>query len=62
MDNELKKLAELEFSNDQLASEISCLDQLMRLVGFSDGLATVKVAAREIAEGGGVEHLDSEAA
>ncbi|MDP1834487.1 MAG: hypothetical protein Q8K75_01030 [Chlamydiales bacterium] len=52
MSNEelLKKLAELEFANDQLVSEIGYLDSLMRSIGFSEGLATVKATARELLE------------
>ncbi len=46
----LKKLAELEFANDQLVSELGYLDSLMRSIGFTDGLATVKATARELLE------------
>ena len=46
----LKKLAELEFANDQLVSELGYLDNLMRSIGFTDGLATVKATARELLE------------
>ncbi len=50
MDQEklLQRLAELEFANDQLLSELRYLDSLMRSIGFSDGLATVKATAREL--------------
>jgi hypothetical protein len=44
----MKKLAELEFANDQLLSEIAYLDELMKSIGFADGLATVKATAREL--------------
>jgi hypothetical protein len=47
-----KKVAVLESMNDQLQTEISYLDELMRMVGFSEGLAAVKAAAREIKEYG----------
>ncbi len=55
-----KKLAELEFTNDQLMSELRYLDGLMRSIGFSDGLATVKATAREILEREGEEEEDED--
>ena len=36
--------------NDQLLSEIRYLDELMREIGFDEGLKTLKVAAHEILE------------
>ena len=48
----LKKIALLESVNDQLSAEVSYVDHLMRLLGFSEGLATVKVTAQEIIEKG----------
>jgi len=45
-----KRIAYLEFVNDQLVSEIRYVDELLRLVGFSNGLETVKVAAREMVD------------
>ncbi len=47
-----KKVAHLESINDQLTTELSYVDRLMRKVGFSHGLATVKATAREIYEKG----------
>ncbi len=44
----LKKLAELESLNDQLQAEIRELDRLMKEIGFSEGLSTLKKAAVEI--------------
>jgi hypothetical protein len=44
----LQKIARLESLNDQLSTEISYVDQLMRVVGFSDGLLTVKETAKEM--------------
>jgi len=44
----LKKLAKLETINDQLAAEISYLDQLSRSLGFAEGLKTLKSAALEM--------------
>ncbi len=46
----LKRISELESLNDQLLSEIRYLDELMREIGFEDGLKTLKVAAHEILE------------
>ena len=46
----LKKMSELESMNDQLLAEIRYLDELMREIGFEDGLKTLKVAAEEILE------------
>jgi hypothetical protein len=48
----LKKVAYLESLNDQLVTEVVYVDQLMRLIGFSNGLATVKATAKEIVERG----------
>lgn len=46
----LKRISELESLNDQLLSEIRYLDQLLREVGFEDGLKTLKFAAKELIE------------
>ena len=48
----LKKIARLESINDQLSAEVDYVDQLMRLIGFAEGLQTVKATAREILEKG----------
>jgi hypothetical protein len=48
MKNLLEKIAYLEFVNDQLSTELSYVDKLLRAIGFSDGLKTVKSAALEI--------------
>lgn len=50
-----KRVAELESINDQLMSELEYLDSLMRSVGFSNGLATVKATALELYERGDAE-------
>lgn len=47
-----KKVAYLESINDQLMTEVSYCDELMRLLGFSNGLATVKATAKEILDSG----------
>jgi len=44
----LERIARLEFQNDQLLTEIDYLDRLLRSVGFSEGIASVKKAACEI--------------
>jgi len=43
-----KKLAHLESVNDHLYTEINYVDNLLKLVGFPEGLRTVKEAANEI--------------
>jgi hypothetical protein len=45
-----KRIAYLEFVNDQLISEIHYVDRLLRLIGFPDGLDTIKNAAQEVIE------------
>lgn len=56
----LKKIAALESINDQLSTEVEYVDRLMRLLGFSDGLLTVKSTAQEIIEKGYLEDNDKE--
>lgn len=48
----LKKIAVLESVNDQLSTEVTYIDQLMRMIGFVGGLETVKATAQEIVEKG----------
>jgi len=55
----LKKIAMLESINDQLTTEVTYVDNLMRLLGFSEGLATVKATATEIIEKGYLEEEDT---
>jgi hypothetical protein len=43
-----KKIAHLESVNDQIYSELCYIDRLMRMVGFSNGLATIKQTAQEM--------------
>lgn len=47
-----REVARLESINDQLSAELGHIDQLMRLLGFSEGLNTIKVTAQEIIEKG----------
>lgn len=42
------KIAHLESENEQLRSEMKHVDMLMKLVGFSRGLDTIKATANEI--------------
>jgi|688.fasta_scaffold35609_10 hypothetical protein len=51
----LKKMARLEFANDQLIAELHYLDQLMRQVGFTDGLASLKLTALELYDNNGLD-------
>jgi hypothetical protein len=46
----VKKLARLESINDQLMSELAYVDRLMRQVGFSEGLESLKSTAQELFE------------
>lgn len=45
-----RRKAQLETIHDHLITELSYVDNLLRLVGFSGGLATVKATAREMVE------------
>jgi len=48
----LQKIARLESVNDQLITEVSYVDHLMKLIGFSNGISTVKATAQELLENG----------
>ncbi|HLB52915.1 MAG TPA: hypothetical protein VJK48_04330 [Chlamydiales bacterium] len=52
MDKEklLQKVAKLESINDQLTAELDYLDQLVRELGFAEGIKTLKSAALELLE------------
>lgn len=56
----LKRLAYLESINDHLLTELGYVDHLMRLVGFSGGLETVKVTARELYEAEKEDSFDNQ--
>lgn len=56
----MKKIALLESINDQLTTEVLYVDHLMRLLGFAEGLATVKATAHEIIEKGYLNELDED--
>lgn len=54
-----KKIAQLESINDMLLTELGYVDHLMRLVGFSEGIATVKVTAKELYQSDARDRSDS---
>ena len=56
----MKKIAVLESINDQLSAEVEYVDRLMRMLGFSEGLLTVKSTAQEIIENGYLEEDEEE--
>jgi hypothetical protein len=43
-----KNIALLESMNDQLMAEIAYIDDLMKTIGFTEGLKTVKATAEEL--------------
>ena len=45
-----KRISELESLNDQLVTEMQYLDQLLKEVGFENGLQTLKMAALDLLE------------
>lgn len=45
-----KRISELESMNDQLTAELRYLDNLLKEVGFEEGLTTLKFAAIELLE------------
>ncbi len=51
----LQKIARLESMNDQLATEVEHVDRLMKMLGFSEGLKSVKLTAQEIIDNGLME-------
>lgn len=55
-----EKIAYLESVNDQLYSELLHIDQMMRAIGFSNGLSTVKETAKGISEEGGWEEQEED--
>lgn len=54
----MKKIAVLESVNDQLMTEVHYVDNLMKMLGFSEGLSTVKATAKEILDNGLLEEED----
>ena len=49
-DKMLKRISELETMNDQLVTELNYLDQILKQIGFEQGLITLKAAAQELIE------------
>jgi hypothetical protein len=43
-----RELAKLESINDQLMTEISYVDHLMKMIGFAGGLVSLKETANEL--------------
>lgn len=43
-----KKIAYLEFINDQISTELKYVDKLLKLIGFPEGLETLKSASQEL--------------
>ncbi len=54
------RLARLESINDHLVTELQELDTLMRLIGFSGGIETVKATAVEILDKGYLESANDD--
>lgn len=54
----LKKIAYLESVNDQLSTEVTYIDHLMRTLGFPGGISGVKATAEEMIENGYEEPND----
>jgi hypothetical protein len=44
------KIARLEVINDHLETELHRLDELLRAVGFDDGIESLKTASAELLE------------
>lgn len=44
----LKKMAQLETANDHLLTELAYINELMKKIGFDNGIATVKAAAESL--------------
>lgn len=57
-----KRVAYLESINDQLMTEVNYVDHLMRLLGFSEGLQSVKASAQEILDQAEVEEDEDQKA
>ena len=45
-----RRISELESINDQLSAELRYLDELLKEIGFEEGLITLKAAALELLE------------
>ena len=47
-----KRIAYLEFANDQLKAELSYVDSLLKAAGFPEGLSSIKEVAVDYIEEG----------
>lgn len=47
-----KKIAQLEFVNDQLDSELQEIDRLLRMTGFPNGISSAKEVALQLMDEG----------
>ena len=56
----LKRIAYLEFTNDQLQTELTDIDQLLREAGFPEGIESVREVAIELLNEGYTDALDYE--
>lgn len=56
----LNKVSRLEFEHDQLLAELSDVDELLRAVGFPEGLKSAKEVAQEVIRDGVISELDRE--
>ncbi len=52
-----KKIAYLEFVHDQLEMELIYVDDLLKSVGFPQGLASAKEVALELLESAEADHV-----
>ncbi len=57
-----KRKAHLESVQDQLLSELTYIDNLMRMVGFTNGLATIKATAQDIIKHERLEEVEEDEA
>ena len=48
----IKKIAYLEFVQDQLSTELTYMDDLLKSIGFPEGLVSLKTVAHETLEQG----------
>lgn len=47
-----RRIARLEFINDQLSAELAEVDNLLRMAGFPNGIESAKKVALELLENG----------
>lgn len=56
----MRKIALLESINDQLSTEVSHIDLLMKMVGFAGGIETIKATAKEMIARGLIHVVSAE--